>query len=367
MSKVIDFVKKEAVLCVSAVLAVVSMFFVPPSAGYAEYIDFHTLSLLMCLMTVMVGLRKIGVFSVLTGKLISMAPTLRRMVFVLVMLCFFFSMAVTNDVALITFVPFAIEALTKTGHKDKLIYVIVLQTIAANLGSMLTPIGNPQNLYLYSLSGMGAVSFIQLMMPYTVVSLVLTLVCIMFVKSEKVSVPEGGSDKVKVRDTVFYLVMFALSLLAVANVLPYWIVLIAVVVMAFVFDKKVLIDVDYSLLLTFVFFFVFIGNMGNIEWFSTFVSNAVSGSEVLVSVLASQVISNVPAALLLSGFTERFDLLVVGTNLGGLGTIIASMASLISYKYFAQTNGNKMKYLGVFTVMNVAFLIILYGTYIILK
>ncbi len=351
----------------SAVLAVVSMFFVPLSAEYAEYIDFRTLSLLMCLMTVMAGLRKIGVFSALTRRLISMTSDFRKMVLVLVMLCFFFSMAVTNDVALITFVPFAIEVLKETGKRDKLIFVIVLQTVAANLGSMLTPIGNPQNLYLYAVSGMSAVEFIKLMMPYTVISFVMIAVCVMFVKNEKVSAPKGEAVRVDVKSMVVYVVMFALSLLGVANAVPYWAVLLVVVAIAVVYDRRVLLNVDYSLLLTFIFFFVFIGNMGRIAWFSDFVSNAVNGSEVLVSVLASQVISNVPAALLLSGFTERLELLVVGTNLGGLGTIIASMASLISYKYFAKTGGSKAKYMAVFTVINVVFLAVLYGVYMVIK
>lgn len=366
MEKIVSLIKKEAVLFVSAVLAVVSMFFVPPSSEYAGYIDFRTLSLLMCLMTVMAGLRKIGVFTSLTRRLISMTSSLRLMVTVLVMLCFFFSMAVTNDVALITFVPFAIEVLKETGHRDKLIFVIVLQTIAANLGSMLTPIGNPQNLYLYASSGMDVLEFFKLMAPYTLISLALILVCILFVKNEKVSKPSEVTAKTDVKSTVVYLAMFVLSLLAVANAVPYWAVLLVVVAIAAVYDRRVLCNVDYSLLLTFVFFFVFIGNMGRIEWFSNVISNAVNGSEVLVAVVASQVISNVPAALLLSGFTDKLDLLVIGTNLGGLGTIIASMASLISYKYFAQTGGNKMKYMAVFTVMNVAFLVVLYGVYVII-
>ena len=261
---------------------------------------------------------------------------------VLMALCFFGSMFITNDVALITFVPFAVMTLEMAGQSKRLIHVVVLQTIAANLGSMLTPIGNPQNLYLYGRAGMSLGSFLGLMLPYTAVSLLLLLAWGMFLGG---SCADGGKppaeefqgweaghlrEKTNMSSLWIYLALFLLCLLTVAHVLPWQMVLGSVLAAVVFRDRKLLAKVDYSLLLTFVGFFIFIGNVGRIPAFRDFLQNAVAGREVFAGVAASQVISNVPAALLLSGFTEDYGRLLVGVNLGGLGTLIASMASLMS-------------------------------------
>ena len=358
--KIKRFIKKEAVLTVSGILALVSMFFVTPSIQYLSYIDFKTLSILLCLMIVMAGFRKIGVFSAMAKALLERTSSIKSTVLILVLLCFFTSMAITNDVALITFVPFAIEVLSDAGRKDKIVFTVVMQTVAANLGSMLTPIGNPQNLYLYTLSGISAVSFIKLMLPYSVVSLVLILLSILTGKSEKLSINKTKKISVPIKSTVLYIVMFVVCLVTVAGYIPYYITLILILVLTAVSDWTLIKKADYGLLLTFIFFFIFIGNMGNITQFRDWLASVVDGREVIVSVLSSQVISNVPAALLLSGFTNNTEQLIIGTNIGGLGTLIASMASLISYKYFAGFDGNsKGRYMLIFTVVNIVFLILL--------
>ena len=357
--KLYNFIKKEAVLCASAVLAVVSMFFVPPSAKYISYIDIRTLSLLFCLMGIMAGLKENGVFSALASSLLCKAKNFRTLSFVLIFLCFFTSMLITNDVALITFVPFAIEVVKKSKNTKFIIPIVVLQTISANLGSMLTPVGNPQNLYLYSLSGMSFGSFIKLILPYTAISFVLLLIANYTVKAEKVEyIPEKITFSAK--PTVFYSLLFLICLLTVANILNYIITLIVVTLAILVGNHKLFLKIDYSLLLTFVFFFVFIGNMSNIDTFKNMMSSLVEGREILASVVSSQVISNVPAAVLLSGFTDNFNALIIGTNIGGLGTLIASMASLISYKIFVdQMPDKKGKYFWQFTIWNIIFLTII--------
>lgn len=360
--KVIGFIKKEVVLVVATVLAIASAFVVPPSMGYMEYIDWHVLELLLCLMAVMAGLQKCGLFDWLGEALLKKTSKVWQLCLVLVMLCFFLSMVITNDVALITFVPFAIVALEKSGQERLLIPVVVLQTVAANLGSMLTPIGNPQNLYLYNISEMALGEFLLCMLPNTALSFVLILVGLAFIKGKQETVQQA-QDKatvVDVKQTAVYLALFILSLLVVAKMIPVELVLGIVLIVVFCMDKSVLKNVDYCLLLTFISFFIFTGNLGNITIIRDTLQELVNGRELLVGVVASQAISNVPAALLLSGFTSDYKALLAGVNVGGLGTLIASMASLISYKILANKyNEKKGQYFKWFTVVNVLFLVIL--------
>ncbi len=373
-NKLIEFVKREAVLSIAVVLALVSCCIVLPDREYVGYIDFGTLGILFSLMAVMAGLQEIGVFHRVAGGLLKRVRGTRMLVLILVMLCFFFSMLITNDVALITFVPLTFTVLRLTGEKiaEKLMVpVVVMQTIAANLGSMLTPIGNPQNLYLYGRSGMGLGQFILLMLPYTAVSLALLLFWCLLQKNEKTDSleeaerTEGPSLCNERGKLAVYLILFALCILTVAGIVHFGITLFLVTAAVLAVDRKVLAKVDYGLLLTFAGFFVFIGNMGRIPVFRDFLENMIAGNEVWTAVLSSQVISNVPAALLLSGFTANAEALIVGTNLGGLGTLIASMASLISFKYVGKENkGAKKRYLIGFTAANLIFLGVLSVYYI---
>ena len=362
-----NWCKKEAVLSVAVILAVVSSFLVHPDKEYLGYIDFRTLAILFCLMAVMAGLQQIGLFGYVAEKLLKLVKHVRGIILILIMLCFFSSMLITNDVALISFVPFTFIVLKMIlGERaEKLIVpVVVMQTIAANLGRMLTPIGNPQNLYLYGKTSMNFGSFIGFMLPYTVIAFILlTAWCLLFpYKGEK----QGALQLVKEtslvtykRQLTVYGVLFVLCLLTVAHILSYEVTLLAVLVVVFFLDKNVLGKVDYALFLTFVVFFIFIGNMGRIPAFHAFIQEIITGNEVITSVIASQFMSNVPAALLLSGFTNQYELLIIGTNLGGLGTIIASMASLISFKYIGKEYKNlRGKYLLYFTVANILFLFV---------
>ncbi len=370
MKKILAWCKKEAVLSIAVLLAVVSAFFVTPDKEYLGYIDFRTLGILFCLMAVMAGLQKIGLFRFVAEKLLNMVHHMRGLIFILVMLCFFSSMLITNDVALITFVPFTFIVLKMVLGKnaEKLIIpVVVMQTIAANLGSMLTPIGNPQNLYLYGKVQMSFGAFMMFMLPYTIVSFVLlTAWCFLFPYKGECSVAVVLDNKTSLssykKELMVYGALFILCLLTVAHIIPYEMTLPAVIAAVFLLDKKVLGEVDYGLLFTFVGFFVFIGNMGRIPMFKELLQSVILGNEVLTSVISSQFISNVPAALLLSGFTAEYELLIVGTNLGGLGTLIASMASLISFKYIGRDYSQlKGKYLLYFTAANVLFLAVLLG------
>ena len=374
--KMIRFFKQETVLCAAFALAVVSMFFVRPDKEYLGYVDFRTLVLLFCLMSVMAGLQKSGVFQCVAQALLSKVRKAWQLVLILVLLCFFSSMLVTNDVALITFVPFTLIVLGMIGPEAKrqlAVPVVVLQTIAANLGSMLTPIGNPQNLYLYGKAGLSLGSFVLLMLPYTSVALAVILVwCLVQSRVYHGPVQVSFSEGAEISGSNVHLavcaVLFVFALLTVARVVPYGVTLGVTIAALLVMDRSIFGRVDYSLLLTFVGFFIFIGNIGRIPVFSQMLQQIVSGHEVLTSVAASQVISNVPAALLLSGFTEDLSALIIGVNLGGLGTLIASMASLISYKLIVRDESQvKGAYFRYFTVANVCFLVILLGVALICR
>ena len=363
-AKLIAFFKKETILCVAGLLAVLSMVWVPPDGEYMGYINWQVLVLLFCLMSVMGGLQALGIFKAIANTLLHWANGLRQLTLLLVMLCFFFAMVVTNDVALITFVPFTILLLQMADLTGEMIPILVLQTIAANLGSMLTPIGNPQNLYLYTVSGMSPADFVLTMLPLTLLSLFLLVLCCMLTKDVPLSgqmLPpvQGESFSMWEKVTLSALLMlFAACLMTVFHVMPYWTVLGISLIWFVFFERDVLGKVDYSLLITFIFFFVFIGNMGRIPAMRDAIASILAGREMIVSFLCSQIISNVPAAVLLSGFTDHWKDLLFGVNIGGLGTLIASMASLISYKFFVQANEKaKGKYLKHFTIMNILFAI----------
>ena len=357
MAKIKSFIKNEIVLIISFILAAASAFIVMPNAEYIDYIDFRTLALLLCLMAVMAGLNGLGIFRLLASKLLRLAGTTRSLTLWLCMLCFFSSMIITNDVALITFVPFSIVALKLSGCEKLLIPLVTLETVAANLGSMLTPVGNPQNLYLFSAFNMTIGDFFITVLPYASLSLMLLIVSAFFIKKEKINIAsEEKADKINVGFCAIYAVLFAVSILTVFRVIPYGITLAVSVTAILVFDKKALMKVDYSLLLTFIFLFIFIGNLKNIGAVNEFLSKTVNGNEVLAGIAASQIISNVPAALLLSGFTDNIKNLLVGVNLGGLGTLIASMASLISFKLVAKENISSGRYILIFSAVNIIFL-----------
>ena len=368
-NRIKKILQQETVLTAAFVLAVVSALIVPPDEAYFGYIDWNTLLLLFSLMAVMAGFQKLGIFKAVGRRLLSKTRDTRQLLLVLVFLPFFFSMLITNDVALITFVPFAIIVLRLSQQEKLLVPLVVLQTLAANLGSMLTPMGNPQNLYLYAKSGISLTAFLQLMLPYTIASGLCLSAGILMIKKEALNSlalttdsfsKESAQGESTLPKFICYSVGFLLCLLCVAKLLAPIIAAAIILFFLLLTDSALLKKIDYSLLGTFVCFFVFIGNMGRIEHFCTLLARLLTGHERIVAVLSSQIISNVPAALLLSGFTDKYPLLIVGTNLGGLGTLIASMASLISYKQVAREYpALKGKYFGSFTLANLVMLAVL--------
>lgn len=326
----IKFFKKETVFCIATLFAIVSCFFAVPSIAY---IDFKTLLILFVMMVVVQFLKAIGVFDVLVGRLVGSVSSVRGLVFVLVSACFFGSIIITNDISLLTFVPFAIAAFKKIDKLSLIIPVVALQTIAANMGCMVNPFGSPHNIYLFGAAGLSFGAFIRILLPYWIVSFVVLVVCCLLIPSSPIDKGIAlAAVSVDKRDLV----------------------------------KKTFLGVDYFLLLTFIAFYILIGNLQHINTIYDFFSHIVTGRELLSSILASQIISNVPAAMFITGFSSSFKEIIVGVNIGGLGTLIASMANLISYKILAhEFNSMKGKYLFVFTVSNVVLLLMLIGVYFI--
>ncbi len=356
----------DPVLVIAWILAIISAFVVRPDVGYLEYVDFRSLGILWGLMIVIQGFRENSIFEKIGEKLLGKVTTGRQLAIVLILMCFLGSMFITNDVALITFVPFALMTLHSCRREDMMIPVIVLQTVAANLGSMLTPIGNPQNLYLYGLTGMSIGSFILCMLPYSIFSLVLLMIASFFIRNGKGSLGERKDNYQVVKSfgskkqVAVYSVLFMLALLTVLRVIPWYVMALIILAVVAVMDGKILLRADYILLLTFIGFFIFTGNMGRIPAVSDFLQSVSDGREFLIALIASQFISNVPATLMLSGFVSDYKELLIGVNVGGLGTLIASMASLISFKAYGNDYKEKRgKYIIAFTIVNVVFLVAL--------
>jgi len=370
LRKIGGFFRSETVLCVAAACAAISMCFVPPDGEYLAYLDFRVLCLLFCLMAIVAGLQECNLFWVVANRLLAGKMNLRALMLTLVLLPFFTSMFVTNDVALIAFVPFAILVLKLTRRERLLAWIVALQTVAANLGSMATPVGNPQNLFIFAKYAPDAGSFFALVLPVTLVSL--AAVGAAALVSDRGTAEVVFEQKAHLRapkHLFMFLALFALSLLAVFRAVHYLVPTAAAALYCLLFSRKTLAKVDYCLLMTFVFFFVFSGNIARISAVRDLLTGALEADALLTAAAASQIASNVPAAVLLSGFTQNWRALLLGADIGGLGTPVASLASLISLKLYARAEGAQTgKYLRLFTALNAALLALLLPLgYLVLK
>lgn len=328
MANLMEFFKKETVFSISVILAIISCFFVKPSINYFNYINWETIILLFVIMVFVEILKNLAVFERLVRKLLTKIRNTKQLVFVLVFICFFSSIFITNDVSLIIFVPFTILALKKVDRLDLIIITVTLQTIAANVGCMVLPIGAPHNIVMYTVSNISFTSFFLLLLPYIMVSVIFLGAWLLFIPKDNITLP--GVNKIGFERKDFF--------------------------------KRVLASVDYYLLLTFIALFVLIGNLENIAFFRELFTKWIIGNEVIWGVVSSQFISNVPAAILLSGFSTNWEAIIIGINIGGFGTLIASMANLISFKILAREYDEfKSRYLFVFTVLNIILLAILFG------
>ena len=354
------FARKNVVMLIALALAIITSTIIPPDKAYIAYFDFKTLTCLFCVLSVVCALKNIRFFYMLARKIVELCKNARMSVLALVYITFIGSMLIANDMALLTFLPLGFIVLKSTGKEKYMAFTFIMQNISANLGGMLTPFGNPQNLYLYSKFNIPTLEFMGIMLPCFVISIALiTLCCLIFVKNEPLELSEEKIN-LPIKRTVIYLLLFALSILIVFRGIPYGVGLIVIPIVLMIMDRSALKKVDYPLLLTFVFFFIFAGNMARIEAVQSLFGMLMEKSTLLFSILSCQLISNVPSAILLSQFTGNYRELLLGVNIGGVGTLISSLASLITLREYSNNNPRGVKsYIVKFSLFNFAFLGIL--------
>lgn len=354
------FVRHNAVLCIAAVLAVITCFIIPPDKEYLGYFDFKTLTCLFCTLAVVCALKNIRFFTIIARTIVKKSGTLRTAVTTLIFITFFGSMLIANDMALLTFLPLGYYVLSAAKKEEYMAYTFILQNIAANLGGMLTPFGNPQNLFLYTKFNIPTVEFMEIMLIPFIASTAMILICCMLIKKESIVLADENTEKFPPLRASFYLLLFALSIIIVFRVIPYWIGLIVIFISLMIADRKAIAKVDYSLLGTFACMFVFAGNMSRIGLIQNILSGLLQKSTLICSTLSCQVISNVPSAVLLSQFTDNYADLLRGVNIGGTGTLIASLASLITFREYTSRNpGKTASYVAKFSLINFIFLLVL--------
>lgn len=361
MNTVWQFIKNNTVLSIAWILAIITIFLVPVDKEYLTYFDFKTLFCLFCALSVVCALRHIHFFKIVATKIVCIFKNTRAAILALVYITFIGSMLIANDMALITFLPLGYFVLSQTNHKELMAFTFIMQNIAANLGGMLTPFGNPQNLYLYSYFDIPTWEFFKIMFLPFVIAIALITICCLFIKKEPLSISDSEKDlKLNARRTTIYSILFVLSIAIVFNVINYMLGTLVIVISMLFLDRDALKDVDYGLLFTFCAFFIFSGNLSRIDVVKDFLSFLISKNTLLVSVLSCQVISNVPSAVLLSHFTTNYPALLIGVNIGGTGTPIASLASLITLGQFTKHQPEKVKhYMFQFTVYSFSILSIL--------
>lgn len=358
--KVLRFAKKNVVFCIAVVASLATCFLVPPDKAYLDYFDFKTLSCLFLTLAVVCALRNIKFFTILARKLVVMTGNLRSLFLLLIIITFIGSMIIANDMALITFLPLGYFALSVTRQEKHIAYLFVLQNISANLGGMLTPFGNPQNLYLYSYFNIPTGEFCKIMLPSFLLAVALLVLACLPIKPVKFELNSDFPEKLNIKKTVLYCILFLFSILIVFKIIPFIVGLIIIPAVLFFVDREAIKMVDYALLGTFFFFFIFAGNMARIDAVNEILSSLLQKDTLIVSVISCQFISNVPSAILLSRFTRDYAPLLLGVNIGGTGTLIASLASLITFNEFKLLHPEQTKkYLFIFTAVNIAFLVIL--------
>lgn len=357
----VQFARKNAVTMIAFLAALVTSVLVPVDAQYLKYFDLKTLTCLFCVLAVVCALKNINFFYMMARSVIKYFKTTRSAILALVYITFIGSMLIANDMALLTFLPLGYFVLFATHKERYMAFTFIMQNIAANLGGMLTPFGNPQNLFLYTKFNIPTTEFMGIMLPPFLLAVAIITVCCLCVRSEPLSI-EDEAVVLRPWRTALYLVLFLLAVVIVFRGIPYEAGFIVIFFTLLFVDRKALKMVDYPLLLTFVFFFIFAGNMARIPAVQTLFASLMAKNTLLVSVLSCQFISNVPSAILLSQFTANYADLLVGVNIGGVGTLIASLASLITFREYVKYNPGKVKYyVLLFSLFNFAFLAILTG------
>ncbi len=358
--KILNFIRSEIVLSIAIVLTIVTCFFVPVDKEYINYFDYDTLICLFCMLAVVAGLKSTNIFELVSRKMIGLFHTRRAVIYVLVFGTFFLDMIVANDMSLITFLPLTYIVLHSTQNDKYLAFTFIMQTIAANMGGMITPYGNPQNLYLYSYYHIQTTEFFSILLLQSITVAILLYICCAFVKNEPLKLKTNSKIIISKKMLYMYSILFALVILTIFRVIPYLVTLAIVIITVLIFDRKRFKQVDYALIATFFVFFIFSGNIARITVIKDFISKFVVKNTLLAGILSCQLISNVPTAIFLSKFTSNYRELLISVNIGSLGILISSLASLITLKEFLKHQPKGFwKYLIKFTLFNTMFLLVL--------
>lgn len=358
--KIKRILKNNIVVIIAAILAIISIIFVPFDSQYLSYFDFPTLSVLFLMSMIVAALRNIHFFRIVAKKIIKAFKTTRAAIAALVIITYISSMLIANDMALITFLPLGIIVLKATKKENFMIITFIMQNIAANLGGMLTPFGNPQNLYLFNYYNIGGLEFVKIMLLPTIVALFMMGMVLLFIKKETLEIEIDSEIKFDYKKTIIYFIFFIFTIVIVFRLIPFYYGFI-ILPLLLILDKKSILQVDYGLLLTFVMFFIFTGNISRMDSVKNFIENIINNNTLLVGVISCQFISNVPSAILLSKFTTNYADLLIAVNIAGCGTLVSSLASLITFRTFIKERKNEtFKFLKYFTIINFLFLIILY-------
>ncbi len=360
INRIWTFIKSEAVLSIAIILAIITCFFVPIDKEYLKYFDYDTLICLFCMLVVVAGLRSTNIFELISRKMIGLFHTRRGVIYALVFGTFFLDMIVANDMSLITFLPLTYIVLHSTKNDKYLAFTFIMQTIAANMGGMITPYGNPQNLYLYSYYNIPTDEFFGILFLQSITVAILLWICCSFINNESLKLKNESKIEVSKKELYLYIILFALVVLSIFRVIPYLITLVIVIITIFIIDRTRFKQVDYALIATFCVFFVFSGNIARIGIIKELISRLVVNNTLFAGIISCQFISNVPTAIFLSKFTSNYRQLLISVNIGSLGILISSLASLITLKEFLKHQPkNFWKYLAMFTMFNTVFLIIL--------
>lgn len=366
-TKILNWIKSNIIFVIVVIIASISCIFVPIDSGYIEYFDGsgQTLTAIFGILLIVAGLENIDFFHKVARLVVKKFKSVRTIILALIFITYVSALVNANDMALLTFLPLSYLVLKYINKTEYLAFTFVMQNIASNLGGMISPIGNPQNIYLFSFYDIGLLEFFKIMAIPTLAALVLIIITCLFIKPDKVEYNDEYEHKLNIPKLIVYGVLFVATFLVVCNVLPFYIVLPILVVTMLICDYKSFAKVDYTIPLTFCAFFIFSGNMGRIPVVASLIETMANTQTFLCSYILCNLISNVPTSILLSNFTANYPALLVSVNIASLGIIFSSLSGIIALKMFCKYNPKASKhgawyYIGVDLLMNIGMLVILY-------
>lgn len=367
MTKILKFFKTNFIFTISILAAIISCFFVLPDKEYLGYFDIDTLVCITLLLLVIAGFSNIQFFQKVARFLVKKFKNTRSIIMCLIFITYISALVNANDMSLLTFLPLAYIVLKYTNNLRYVAFTFIMQNIASNLGGMITPIGNPQNLYIYSYYDLTLLEFFKIMAMPTLLALILIITVCLFIKKIPLEFKDEETTKFSIPKAITYACLFIITILVVLGVLPWWIATIIIIITLLICDIKAFALVDYTIPLTFVAFFIFSGNLSRIPAIINVMESFINDYTFITAYISCQAISNVPTAVLLSKFTNNYAHLLVSVNVASLGIIFSSLSGVIALKeYIKVVKKEKLDkkhgvwyYIGLDTLFNVVGAIIL--------